>query len=113
MSLQLVWSNGDESSDNGLLLLISGHRKAVTALAKVGRQILIAKDEDQAELGVQYDAKQAEEESLRSKLAKMPVASVDEAKLKAAHFRRVMQSEWCEVSNREIALVLRTIERMS
>ena len=98
---------------DGLLKLIAAHRQALNVAEVLGARLMDANDEEALLTGERLDAAFAAETVARRRVAAAPVQTIQEAKMKAAYFKRLLSKDWCEVEPADIRALLRSFANVS
>lgn len=112
MPIQLVWSNDEVQDSDDLVNLIAAHRRAVITIERFSKRLMVHDGEDTALITRQLDDAEEIEVIACQRLADAAVTSTKHAKMKAAHFRRLIGKGRCELSFHDLVGLLRSFEQM-
>lgn len=93
---------------NGLSELIAVHRRALNAAEVLGARLMVSDNEESLLVGQRLDAAFAAETVARRRVAAAPVKTLREVKMKAAHFKRLMNKDSCDLEPADIQSLLRS-----
>jgi hypothetical protein len=108
MTIEFV--RGDDADDEpcGIADLMAAHQQALAVVARLGASLMESREDDAGLLGRRFDVAVADEEKIRQRIAKAPVHSAVEIKMKATYFKRLMRQEWCDLEESELRALVRS-----
>lgn len=113
MAVQLVYSNGELQEARGVIDLVAEHRRAISTVARLGKRFMEANDAEALLIGQRLDIAMTKEAQIRRRVAMVPITSLDDLKIKAAYFKRLMSKDWCELEPADILALLRSFANAS
>ncbi|KAB2681177.1 MULTISPECIES: hypothetical protein [Brucella] len=111
MPVQLIWSNGVEREIDAIQNLMMAHRQSIIRVECICRDIMENEaDASTFRRGVMLDRAEEAEKTIRAKLAAASVGTIEDARIKAAHFRQLISAGRCDFEIADVLAFLESIE---
>lgn len=113
MQLKLVQSGEGYRPNTIYQQTKDDHREAVRLVEMAGMSALDGPDDSFNDRMQQRNILISNERKIRKLLVNAPVMTVEDIRDKAAYFRGLVQNEWIDIGQDDIAAVLLSFEKMS